>query len=166
MISETELAWVAGFIDGEGSIGIIKTYGRHGQSPTYLIRLEVSNTNREIITFLRDLFGGGLQPDKKRNPAWKDSYKWVVAAKQAKDIIEQITPYLRLKKQQAELALELAKGLGHFYAHHQQLPQCELERREQLYQRMRVLNRRGSIGLTEGLQEKIVTERAQTPKML
>lgn len=154
MISETELAWVAGFSDGEAYIGVEKRKprGQH-KSPEYLPTIEIANTNQGVVKFLRDLFGGRVQPDLKRKPSEKQAYKWAIHSKQAVHVLKELCPYLRLKQKQVELVLELAEGIGHFYGNHQRLPDAEIMRREEIYQKVKVLNSRGSAGLERGFQE-------------
>lgn len=165
MISETELAWLAGFIDGEGYIGIEKRLLRRRATPEYTIVLQISNTKRGIISFLKDLSGGSFYTYKPKGKA-KLAYKWTIKAKAAESILAQLVPYLRLKREQAELALELARELSWPRGYDQAVPKYELEKRERLYQMIKILNRRGKAGLEQGFQTELVTERTQQPKMI
>jgi len=156
LISEIELAWLAGFIDGEGCISIHRRFLKRRATPEYTIVLEVSNTKRNAILFLKDLCGGCVKSYKPEGKT-KVAYKWQAKAKVAKDILEPLFPYLRLKQEQAQLALELTWRLKP-HGYNQELPEHEIEERETLYQKMKVLNRRGQG--EGGLQIKLVREKS------
>lgn len=155
MISEAELAWLAGFLDGEGYIGIRKRRLPTG-NPRYTISLDVSHTKREAVEFLQATIGGSIQ-QYQRKKGWKTTYKWRVRDKKAQEIIKQLLPYFKLKQEQAKLALELADHSNPFQ-HYHILPRAELNRREQIYQRMRILNKTGQLGLQQGSQIKLPVE--------
>ena len=155
MISELELAWLAGFLDGEGHIGIRKRSLLSG-SPRYSIILDVSHTKREAIEFLQNSMGGSTQK-RQGKKEWKTTYKWRVRGKKAQQILEKLSPFLKLKQEQAKLALELADGFKPFQ-HYHTVPRAELNRREQIYQRLRILNKTGQAGLQQGSQIKLLEE--------
>lgn len=100
---ETERAYIAGIVDGEGSITINITRCRW--SPL----ISVINTYEELIDWLVPCFHTNKLPlkspkgNRKRYVinVWKT---WDVIA-----ILEQIMPYLIVKKRSAELVLEFCK---------------------------------------------------------
>ena len=108
---KTDLAYAAGIIDGEGSIGIYR-------QPTYLTWITVRNTNEWICQWLRFAFGGYVYTHTYKPPhlKWKDSWQWRITGSDAADFLRLILPYLRLKKPQAELAIAFQSerpGSGH-----------------------------------------------------
>lgn len=105
MFNQIDLAYLAGFIDGEGTICICRgdrrTYGVGG----YLV-LRATNTNKDIILWIRTVFGGSvIKKPETRNPKWADAYFWVVSSQKAENIIRELIPYLKVKRLQAETAL-------------------------------------------------------------
>jgi hypothetical protein len=145
-IDHTEAAWAAGFIDGEGSISILKHKGR--LSRHYIIELQASNTNAGALYRLAALFGGNVTPptsDMRGNR--KPLYHWLIASEKAASCIEALLPYLCVKCNQAQLALQLQHIIEATKTYHsisqQPLGQDELNAREFLYQKVRVLNERG-----------------------
>jgi len=101
------LAYTAGIIDGEGSIGIYSHRTKSKKGYTYDLIVSVWNTNEWLIRWLKMSFGGstGPVPWYKEQPRWKTRLKWAVYHDKAADFLELILPYLQLKRPQAELAI-------------------------------------------------------------
>lgn len=71
-INREELAWAAGFIDGEGSFILHKTHGKKGKREYGRPRLDVSQVDRRVLDKLRGIlqFGkvyGPYRPQKKNH---------------------------------------------------------------------------------------------------
>lgn len=108
-IADEQWAYLAGIIDGEGCICI------HGQKcwnrkrtkryTYYTLFLTVGNTSYRLLKWLHDNFGGSLAPAKKKENR-RQVWHWNTASKHAEDILTRVLPYLVIKKDQAELALE------------------------------------------------------------
>lgn len=97
-LTEVELAWAAGFIDGEGCFLFQKN------CPT----LKVSNTHLPTLVWLRDRFAGFIYNKGGNDPAhWRPRFTWVLSGKKAVPVIESIRPYLREKREQADLVCAL-----------------------------------------------------------
>lgn len=142
--TETELAYFAGIIDGEGSILIARARYRYknGGGPCYRVVFSLSNTNKELMDWICLKFGGKAYISK-RIPGNKQSYTWMVSNKRAATIIEMVRPYLIAKQKQANLLLEF-----HATSHNskgQLLPIEVQQLRQQMAERMARLNRRGTI---------------------
>jgi len=101
---DTLCAYVAGIIDGEGSIDIYRV-NAHREKPRYALRVCVGITNPWLPQFLKDVFGGSVYLTEHENPNHKDCWFWAVQAQKAVKVLLRITPYLQLKRPQAELAL-------------------------------------------------------------
>jgi hypothetical protein len=105
--TDTELAYLAGFIDGEGSICV---FGYHNRRHSAL-RLTAYNTNREVLEWIAFNFGGRVRPVKRRTPKNRPQFVWEISARPAATILLAIRPYLQVKAQQAELFLEVVATL-------------------------------------------------------
>jgi len=104
---KTLLAYVAGIIDGEGNIGLYKHHKpqtKHGYS--FIVCVRVVNTQLWLIELLRLQFGGYLQKIKPVSSARKQLWRWELRAYKAITFLELVLPYLQLKRQQAELAIQ------------------------------------------------------------
>ena len=120
------LAYMAGFFDGEGCV-CITPIGRvtSRQSQTFSMRAQVVSTNKEIIELWKDSFGGDIKSRKiggNRQACWV----WRISAKQAAVVLGLMLPYLKIKKPQAQRAIEFQehktrggrKGLGYIDYEH------------------------------------------------
>ena len=94
--TEPTLAYLGGFIDGEGSISVI------GGS----VSLRVTNTNHAILAQLADMFGGTIVVHTIPTVRKKVCYQWVAYGETAADALEDLFPHLREKRMQAFMALE------------------------------------------------------------
>ena len=92
------LAYVAGFVDGEGCINFARS--RKQTFP----RLLVVNTNRAILGKLKDRFGGDIQPQAKHN-GWKQAYQWRISNGKCVECLKNISPWIEIKKPQLALVL-------------------------------------------------------------
>ena len=104
-----ESAYLAGLIDGDGAIRIRKVSDRKRQR--YQPSVYFCNTNKEVIDWIRIKLKntGSLKeniPSKNSHLRWW-RIEWVTA--QARNVIEQILPYLIVRKNNAIRAIELSK---------------------------------------------------------
>lgn len=128
---ETINSYMAGFFDGEGYIGILKRQ-RKTYNPEYFIQISIGQKDGHIMDWVMENFGGHLHNVKRDG-----SYYWIVSNKDAYKFLKKIKPYLIYKKPQAELALE-------FYENRdlrKPIPKQELERREDIYNKMKSLKK-------------------------
>ncbi|WP_029083382.1 LAGLIDADG family homing endonuclease [Bradyrhizobium sp. th.b2] len=101
---EPDLAYAAGYLDGEGCFTV---------GDNWRIFVTCTNTCREAIEWLRDVFGGTVSgPSKVSKANWRPTFQWKITARQAATFIEALLPYLREKKPQAELLLQLQATMG------------------------------------------------------
>jgi hypothetical protein len=109
MSNQTELAWAAGFFDGEGS-----TTAGHYRDRNHLQRqITMSVAQIDIIPLLRfkeAVQGGniiGPYQQKKTQLGRKEQWRWRTAGKDVKVILDKLWPYLcEPKKVQATEALQ------------------------------------------------------------
>ena len=101
-----EAAWVAGIIDGEGTI-TIRTKPYPGGKRYQVAALLACNTDAELIARLVEYTGIGrlrlhYRPEQKRKELWR----WGTDQRQAAAVVEQILPWLTAKRRVGELLLE------------------------------------------------------------
>jgi len=110
--SETELAYLAGFIDGEGSITIFHFQDKRVVGkPGSILRLSIYNTNADVMGWIALRFGGRVGKVKRRRVHGKQGYVWYQSGRRAAVILQACLPYFRVKKQQAELFIDCAGTL-------------------------------------------------------
>ena len=109
-------AYVAGILDGEGDISIIRHKRPNATVYHWELIVAVSNTKWWLPQFLKMQFGGYLD-FKEHQGNCKPSCRWTITAHQASVFLERILPYLQLKKQHAELAIAFQQRRGKIGAH-------------------------------------------------
>jgi hypothetical protein len=102
-MKETDLAWAAGFIDGEGCVSLIKR--RNGSGYLYFqSNLNVPQIDKSPLLKLQSMFDGNIRaikPIGNRRP----SYVWTVHASKCRNALQLMLPYLVVKKRETELLL-------------------------------------------------------------
>ena len=106
MTKET-LAYIAGFLDGDGCIMLQLVY-RHDYVLGYQIRASVvfyqKNQYEWFLSWLKKQFNNvGYIRDRKDGM----SEYTIVGGKNVKKVLQLLSPYFRLKKKQAEIALKV-----------------------------------------------------------
>ena len=107
------LAYMAGIVDGEGSITILRSTQKNPRTgKIYNCQVPiicVANTSKDLMEWIKDKFGGHYWKVKRardENPRWKPTYEWACSCRQAACVAKMILPFLVIKKQQANLVLE------------------------------------------------------------
>ena len=107
-------AYIAGLIDGEGTIRITKGLDSGRKTYKHLIELTFVNTNKEAVDLIGDFIGGRVYVHEGSKSGFKgsmDCYKTkIVGMQKPIVIIEKLLPYLRIKKPLADLAIEYFKN--------------------------------------------------------
>lgn len=102
MTHNEALAYIAGIIDGEGCISSC----RNNAGGTYRIRVMVVMCDSEAIEFGQLFFGGKIWARSSIDNR-RQAYIWTVSKREDQlFFLNSIYPYLRVKRDQAEIALE------------------------------------------------------------
>ena len=115
MLTETEKAYLAGFIDGEGCIMIHRGKQRNG-APRHQLRLDIAQANKNFIESLQKTMGlGAVSLVKRRSRNRAPCYHWVLHDRQAEELLKAVRPYLRIKGDQADIAFKFldSRAPGH-----------------------------------------------------
>lgn len=104
-MTETTLAYLAGVIDSDGFISAHrkKHAGRIYCSPL----IGISGTDPEPHELAKSVWGGSFFTYRPRNPRHRLQFQWQAVGVKAATAIAQIQPYLRTKRLQASIALEI-----------------------------------------------------------
>jgi len=92
---KTDISYVAGLFDGEGTIVIQRDNG-------YSLRCSIENTDRAVIKWLEDNFGGSTREVKGVR---KRKWQWVIRCRDAWRFLLLVRPYLKIKDAQARIAI-------------------------------------------------------------
>lgn len=107
-----KLAYLAGIVDGEGSIGIEHLSPcKNRKKDYYTCRLTVINTDKKIMDLLKHFFKGSYD-QRKVITGRRICYRWHVFGRDLEIAIEKLMPYLFIKKRQAETVLKYRKTVG------------------------------------------------------
>ena len=145
LLSDTEAAYIAGIIDGEGSLSISKKENLRGHNPSYGLHFTVTNTNKLLLDWLRQKLRAGQITKKPRsNTNWKLCYQLVFATSEIQTILEVVTPYLIVRKHQAQLVLEFLSLSWQQTGNQKEKPVELVIEQELIYEELRALNKRGA----------------------
>jgi len=101
-MTETEKAWVAGIIDGEGCItAFLQQGGIKG-------RLQVLMVHKPTIKRLHELTGeGNVYKHSHTLASGRSGWLWIVSSQKARRVLSYVLPYMITKRNQAELYIKL-----------------------------------------------------------
>lgn len=143
-IEDSFWSYLAGIVDGEGTILVRKKLGRNDKNWCYQGMLSVAQSNFPFLDYIRNELGGlgAIYPRGERgsfgSPTSRSTFEWKLYSKQALAVAEKLLPYLRIKKLQAEGLVELERSIGNHSG--KSLSQSDLEYREWIKQRISDLN--------------------------
>ncbi len=113
-MTPTERAYVAGIIDGEGSIEYIQRdrirHDRKGKPvhKVWNIRMEVPQVDGRLIDYLMETTGEGHR-DMKRfpdNDKWQDQHRWRLGYRGVYRVLKQVHKYLIVKQEKSKLVID------------------------------------------------------------
>jgi|SRR5579859_3341273 len=106
-----QLAYMAGIIDGEGSIYI----GNFSSNPKtgskyYQTNIEITNSDKDLMDWIASVFGGrittysmGQIPKNAR----RTYYRWIATGERVTHLVRILFPYFIAKKKQAEIMIKM-----------------------------------------------------------
>jgi len=106
---ELEKAYIAGIVDGEGTVTLMK----HHKNETPIPFVSVANNNLKLLQWIKQRCGGLIVSKKKYKPQHNDSFAWSVRQDRALRFLKEIVKYLIIKKPQATLILKKYKVVTH-----------------------------------------------------
>ena len=145
MDREHLVAWAAGFFDGEGSVGLFRA--RMG-GRVMTLRIRASQKTRESLERFVMLWGGSIWR-RKADARGGEYFTWAKSSRPAFEVLEEMEPYLIVKRPHVQLAREFMSGVGirggtrGLGKGNGALPLEETYRRETLQEAMHILNQRG-----------------------
>lgn len=100
--TETDYAWAAGFLDGEGCFNLSKRNGLHETTRSPV--LHAGQNDRRPLDKLSDMFGGTVR-EFRVTSAGNQAHQWALSgADDIRRVIPLIAPYL-VEKQDRALAI-------------------------------------------------------------
>lgn len=127
-MSKTDYAYLAGLFDGEGHITLTKSKPAEGALRKYVgkthttfrparvaswqfcLNIGITNTDKRLINWLEEKFGGTHYTDKRHQQNWKSAYRWRLLGRSHQErVLLAILPYMVIKREQASLALDFIR---------------------------------------------------------
>lgn len=131
-ITETQAAYIAGFLDGEGSVILVM------RRTSVAMYVSATNSNRAVLDWLAETSGvGGVNDHRAVGERHAATWAWRTSGDAAESLLRRILPYMIIKAEQARLAIETQERLRD--------PQLKADRswHDAYRQRMKALNQRG-----------------------
>lgn len=112
-LNKEDLAWAAGFIDGEGSVSVCK----NGKKYKRLSLAVAQAGNKEPLDKLHSIFGGYIGgPYKQKNKNHTPYFVWSITNfRVIQEIYEKLKPYLMVKAHAFE------DGISEIYAYKKEI---------------------------------------------
>ena len=102
-----KLAWVAGLLDGEGSISYYNKSRPWLKKGAWCLKIAISNTHHETLTEIQKIIGfGSISEHSPRKGQTRKVYDYRVEARSGEDFLKLVQPFSITKKVQIELALQ------------------------------------------------------------
>jgi hypothetical protein len=101
VITRENKAYIAGFIDADGSIMIERrkdkrSFFKYLHTP----RITAVSITKEVLEYISNLYGGNVnlvKRKKKRFKTERPTYAWGISGKRAITLARDIMPYLKIK---------------------------------------------------------------------
>lgn len=106
------LAYLAGIIDGEGSICVdLQRAGGSRKHDYYTLRLSIVNTDKNLMEWLVKNFQGTYY-QRTPKPGYKICYTYRIYGHKLAELIEACYPYFIIKKPHADIIRQFRKTIG------------------------------------------------------
>ncbi len=106
-LSPTDAAYLAGLLDGEGTIGLTT------KGDQYRGYLSITSTNAPVIEWVQQITGLGSVANRGPGALGrKTRYGWMVFGSSVVTVLTQVLPYLRIKQTNAEHLLKFYEARG------------------------------------------------------
>jgi hypothetical protein len=96
-----DMAYAAGFFDGEGSINI-RNPGSSAKSTGCALAIHVAQASEASLIWLQQRWGGGVRLTKRERPIWE----WCLGSRSACLFLQDLLPFLIVKREQAVIAID------------------------------------------------------------
>lgn len=152
MPAETDYAWAAGIVDGEGTIAMTRANPGVNRRKTlgFQVRINVRMTHEPTIRRLHAIFGGTCGYHKPQNAArHKPIYGWYVGDLLTVQCLRLMRAYLTAKRAQADLVLEFRERCFTVAPGKECQPDIAALRLS-YFDRLTDMNRRGAVGALFG----------------
>ncbi len=125
-----QLAWAAGFVDGEGYIGITRWFDKKRGYHTHRVQFDIAQVHEKPIRMLSEMFGNVGRVNRIENDK-RGYWAWRVMGSAVVPVVRELLPYLVVKDEQARLVMEFEFTVGK--GRKRELPEDVKRRRRALW---------------------------------
>ncbi len=139
------IKYLAGFVDGEGCIGIIKASPQkktRETKPRYEPKIAIVNCDYRILEKISITYGGHITTRRKFKPHHRKVFTLTFCGKSLQKLLPILTPHLIIKQTQAKYLSELISTRKHTYRTNSYSLK-EMNRKERIYKKCCKLNQLG-----------------------
>lgn len=133
---DAQRAYLAGFMDGDGSIRVHRGPDHH----TFV--LSVGQNEPEVLELYKERYGGQVAYRRPSGPR-RGSYDWRTSGVKGMRALQDLLPFLQVKRGQAELAVWFQSIKSGW--HHRPLSLAERAERDSFYLALRDLKREAAV---------------------
>ena len=101
-----ERAYIAGIIDGEGTITLNRKHRNNAHSP----EITVANTDLRLLEWLKEKLGGSIRKKIKKLSHHNQAYTWMIRNDRVINLLSEIEDYLIVKREHSELITKKYKA--------------------------------------------------------
>lgn len=147
-------AWLAGFLDGEGTISYVERDRGENHSSTHDVRVFITNCDAEPLHYFSQMTAGHVyRHDGERENRYgsRPCFRWQMGTHDGALLIRELFPYLKTKRKQALLVWTLFTTLRHQNGH-ARTPNSVIEKRKKLSEMIRLLNSGDNVDLPDWIE--------------
>ena len=147
-LTDKQIGYIAGIIDGEGTICLHKCTWKHRKSVYYRPFIKIANSNLTMLKSIQSILGcGSIKMERLATGNWKAMYTLNFSANMIRTFLPDIIDTLIIKKEQAYLITEFMKLSKHRGAN-RTFKSINQDKYDVFYNRVKVLNTRGVVRKT------------------
>lgn len=144
----SDLAWMAGFLDGEGCVTISTRRKSNHSWGAPLVT--ITNRDRKVLELFKATFGGYIVEIQRKKPHHSQCWSYMAFNAKARYLLIALRPYLKVKALHADVVLRFSDTMR------SRIPTGDIKpytieehaKRDQIVAEIRNLNRKGVINET------------------
>ena len=103
-----DLAYTAGYMDGDGCFYLGKETSKKRLTPKYITKIAINSVNPKVLHYFKKLFGGGVRLIKEQHNNSKATYQFSANKVDSISMAQVIYPYLVEKKEECQILLNFS----------------------------------------------------------
>jgi hypothetical protein len=107
MLNKTDAAYLAGLLEADGSIRIVKSQRKPPRHQSYTANVVVKMTDKDIVDWTANLWESNVYDLEKYYQGYKPQYRTKMSRAWGLNHIEEILPFMKSRKQATFLQLVL-----------------------------------------------------------